>query len=212
MKKEKLWKIVFFALIIVVIVLITILFVSQKPKNMTKNMYNDINEKNKYTFSMLEENEELSYNLKIVKNEEAMCIDTTSNDERTSTLVKNGSAYYLMHANKEYYLYDSSQIDADILGNELDTVKTANYKSGYETINNKKYYFEEYEGIVTFILLTNYNEDSSIKTRFYYDDGKIAYIKTFIDDTEELLKIDFSQDVDEGLFEIPEDYAELESE
>lgn len=212
MKKEKLWKIVFFALIIVVIVLITILFVSQKPKNMTKNMYNDINEKNKYTFSMLEENEDLSYNLKIVKNEEAMCIDTTSNDERTSTLVKDGSAYYLMHANKEYYLYDSSQIDADILGNELDTVKTANYKSGYETINNKKYYFEEYEGIVTFILLTNYNEDSSIKTRFYYDDGKIAYIKTFIDDTEELIKIDFSQDVDEGLFEIPEDYAELESE
>ncbi len=212
MKKEKLWKIVFFALIIVVIVLITILFVSQKPKNMTKNMYNDINEKNKYTFSMLEENEELNYNLKIVKNEEAMCIDTTSNDERTSTLVKDGSAYYLMHANKEYYLYDSSQIDADILGNELDTVKTANYKSGYETINNKKYYFEEYEGIVTFILLTNYNEESSIKTRFYYDDGKIAYIKTFIDDTEELIKIDFSQDVDEGLFEIPEDYAELESE
>ena len=212
MKKEKLWKIVFFALIIVIIVLITILFVSQKPKNMTKNMYNDINEKNKYTFSMLEENEELKYNLKIVKNDESMCIDTTSNDERTSTLVKNGSAYYIMHTNKEYYLYDSSEIDADILGNELDVVKANKYKGGYETINAKRYYYEEYDDIVTFILLTNYNEESSIKTRFYYDDGKIAYIKTFVDDTEELLKIDFSDNVDESLFEIPEGYAELESE
>ena len=55
-------------------------------------------------------------------------------------------------------------------------------------------------------------ETLNFESRFYYDNGKIAYIKTFIDDVEELLKIDFSQDVDESLFEIPEDYAELESE
>ena len=209
MKKEKTS---IFILIIIFVVLISILFISQKPKNMTKQMYDNIYEKTKYTFSMLEENEEIKYNLKIAKNEGQMCIDTTSNDERTSTLVKDGSAYCIMHANKEYYLYDSNEIDADILGNELDVVKNEKYKSGYETINDKKYYYEEYEGIVTFILLTNYNEESSIKTRFYYDNGKITYIKTFIDDTEELIKIDFTDDVDEGLFDIPKDYAELESE
>ncbi len=209
MKKEKTS---IFILIIIFVVLISILFISQKPKNMTKQMYDNIYEKTKYTFSMLEENEEIKYNLKIAKNEGQMCIDTTSNDERTSTLVKDGLAYYIMHANKEYYLYDSNEIDADILGNELDVVKNEKYKSGYETINDKKYYYEEYEGIVTFILLTNYNEESSIKTRFYYDNGKIAYIKTFIDDTEELIKIDFTDDVDEGLFDIPKDYAELENE
>ena len=209
MKKEAKSKIFFFILVIIFIIMIMILFISQKPKDLTKKMYNDICEKTKYTFSMLEENEDVKYNLIITKDEKGMCIDTISNGERTSTLVKDGNAYYIMHKDKVYYLYDSSQIDADILGNELENINSKNYKSGYETIDGKKHYYEEYEGIVTFILLTNYDENSSIRTRFYFDEKNIVYIKTFIDDKEELLKIDFSDEADESLFEIPTDYEKL---
>ena len=38
---------------------------------------------------------------------------------------------------------------------------------------------------------------------------KISYIKTISGEDEELLKIDFSDNVDENSFEIPDDYAEL---
>ena len=56
----------------------------------------------------------------------------------------------------------------------------------------------------------NYEEESVIKTRFYFDHNKIAYIKTVIDDSEEeILKVNFSDEVNESLFEIPDDYAEI---
>ena len=89
-------------------------------------------------------------------------------------------------------------------------MKKKNILSGYEKINGKQYYYEEYEGITTFIMWSNYEEESSIKTRFYFEHEKIAYIKTIIDDSEEeLLKVDFSDEVDDSLFEIPDDYAEI---
>jgi hypothetical protein len=56
----------------------------------------------------------------------------------------------------------------------------------------------------------DYNEEESvIKTRFYFDGTNIAYIKTTIDNDEELLKIEFSDGIDNSLFEIPSDYAEI---
>ena len=89
-------------------------------------------------------------------------------------------------------------------------LKKKNILSGYEKINRKKYYYEEYNGMASFIMWSNYEEESVIKTRFYFDQNKIAYIKTIIDDSvEELLKVDFSDEVDGSLFEIPDDYAEI---
>ena len=49
-----------------------------------------------------------------------------------------------------------------------------------------------------------------IKTRFYFKGNKLVYIKTIIsDDNQQLLKIDYSEKVDSGLFEIPSDYKEM---
>ena len=210
MKKEKISKIIFLILLMLLIIMILVTIIIQKPKDLTLQMYNNIKQKNNYTFSMEEQNSEIKYNLTIIKNDPNICIDTLSNDEHTSTLVKDGSAYYIQHSQKEYYLYDASEIDADILEGDIDLIKDQKYQKGYETINGKKYYYEEYEGISTYMLLTSYNEDSTIKTKYYYDDqNNISYIKTTVDDSQELLKIQFSDEVDETKFEIPQDYAEL---
>lgn len=209
MKKNVVPKIIFTILIIVLIIMI-ILVINQKPRDLTVNMYHAICEKQNYTFSMIEENSDINYSLTIAKKENVMSIDSTTDDEHTTTLVEEDVAYYIMHSDKEYYLYDSSQIDADILKNDLSGIEEAEYVSGYEKINGKKYYYEEYEGITTFIMWSNYEEGSSIKTRFYFDNKKIAYIKTIINDSEEeLLKVDFSDEVNDSLFEIPDDYAEV---
>ena len=114
-----------------------------------------------------------------------------------------------MHNEKEYYFYDINEIDADILKNELSCVKEKEYKSGYEEIEGKKYYYEEFEGIITFIMTLNYNEEDTIKTRFYYDGKNLQYIKNIVNDEEELLKAEFSDTIDENLFKIPDDYAEV---
>ena len=57
--------------------------------------------------------------------------------------------------------------------------------------------------------MSKYNEEDKIKTKFYFDNGKIAYIKTTSGENKELLKIEFSDNIDEKSFEIPDDYAEL---
>ena len=209
MKKNRIPKIIFAILLIVLIVML-LLVVFQKPKDLTINMYHAICKKQNYTFSMVEENSDINYSLTIAKKENAMSIDSTTDNDRTTTLVEEDVAYYIMHADKEYYLYDSSQIDADILKNDLAGIEEETYASEYEKINGKKYYYEEFNGITTFIMWSNYEEESSIKTRFYFDQNKIIYIKTIINDSEEeLLKIDFSDEVDDSLFEIPDDYAEI---
>lgn len=194
----------------ILLIVMIILVIIQKPRNLTVSMYQAICEKQNYTFSMIEENSDIKYSLTIAKKENTMSIDSTTDEERTTTLVEEDVAYYIMHSDKEYYLYDSSQIDADILRNELSGIEEEEYISGYEKINGEKYYYEEYKGITTFIMWSNYEEESTIKTRFYFDHEKIAYIKTIINDSEEeLLKVDFSDEVEDSLFEIPDDYAEI---
>lgn len=209
MKKNIIPKIVFGILIIILIVTIVIAL-TQKNKDLTIKMYKDICEKENYTFSMTEENLDIDYDLTISKRQEDMSIEAKSDDEHTTTLIKNGEAYYIMHLEKEYYVYDSSyEIGADLIRSGLAGIDEEKYITGNEKINGKSYYYEEYEGIPTFIIWSHYDDESSIKTRFYFDKGNIVYIKTIIDESDELLKIEFSDEVDDSSFEIPDDYAEM---
>lgn len=209
MKRNMIPKIIFLVLLIILIVMVVILIISQKAKALTALMYNDICEKEKYYFSVKEINSELDNSLIVSRNDGSICIDSTSNEEHTSTLVNETDGYFIMHNEKEYYFYDMNEIDADILKNELSCIKEQEYKSGYEKIEGQKYYYEEFEGITTFIMTLSYNEESDIKTRFYYDKNKIAYIKNIVNNEEELLKAEFSDTIDENLFKIPDDYAEI---
>ena len=51
-------------------------------------------------------------------------------------------------------------------------------------------------------------EEQNAKTRFYYDNDKLVYIKTIVGDKQELLKVNISYDVDNDLFNIPSNYEE----
>ena len=209
MNKKVMSKVIF--IILIVILIISIIFaIANNKKNLSKAMYKKICEKSIYTFSMEEISNQIEYKLTIARKQGSICIDSLSQDDHTSTLVNEQESFYINHNAKEYFLYDISQIDADILKNDLKDIESQKYKTGHEKIENKNYYYEEYEGIGAFILLSDYNiEESSVKTRFYFEKDKIKYIKTVIDNAgEELLKIDFSDDIDENLFQIPEDYAE----
>lgn len=209
MKKNIVPKVIFLVLAIILIISIVYVFTKEK-KNRTLMMYDKICNQNIYTFSIIEENSDINYSLTIAKKDNYTSIDAKSNEEHTTTLVKDDIAYYIMHNEKSYYLYDSNGIDADILISDLSGLGSKKYTSGHEKINGKDYYYEEYDGITAFIMWSNYSEDESvIKTRFYFDGDNINYIKTTIDSEEEILKVEFLNDVNESLFEIPDNYAEL---
>lgn len=56
--------------------------------------------------------------------------------------------------------------------------------------------------------LININ-DTNVKTRFYFDSkNNLTYIKTILDNKQELLKVTLKKDVKDSIFEIPSDYAE----
>ncbi len=208
MKKSIIPKIIFGILTIILIVAI-IFAITHKEKDLTIKMYNDICQKENYTFSMKEENMDVNYTLTISKKNQDMSIETKSDEDHTTTLKKDGIAFYVMHNEKEYYQYDGSEVDADILENGLSEIDQKKYVKGHEKINGKSYYYEEYEDIGAFFIMSKYNEEDKIKTKFYFDNGKIAYIKTTSGENKELLKIEFSDNIDEKSFEIPDDYAEL---
>jgi hypothetical protein len=92
-------------------------------------------------------------------------------------------------------------------------VENKEYQIGKEVINGKEYYYEEYNDITRFLMLTNIDDESTVKTRFYYNNNDIAYIKNIIEvdgeTVEELIKVSIDYTVDDSLFEIPSDYAEL---
>ena len=210
MNKKTTTKIIF-VLLILALILAVIFAIFSNKKDLSKKMYKDICEKANYTFSMEVIASDLKNKLTISKKENSICIDSISGDEHTSTLVYEQESFYINHNQEEYFVYEISQVDADILRNDLKEIEKQEYKTGSEKIENKTYYYEEFEGIDTFILSSNYNADEhELKTRFYFEKNKIAYIKTIIGSTEqELLKIDFSDNIDESLFEIPANYAEI---
>ena len=77
-------------------------------------------------------------------------------------------------------------------------------------IKGKKYSYEEYDGSSMFMIsnLININ-DTNVKTRFYFDSkNNLTYIKTILDNKQELLKVTLEKDVKDSIFEIPSDYAE----
>lgn len=209
MKKKNIIPKIIVIILIIALILTIIFMLNRKQKDMTIQMYQDICEKQTYTFAITEENPDTNYSLTISKNGNSMSIDAKSNDDHTTTLVKDDAAYYIMHLEKEYYLYDSSQIDADILKNELAGIENEDYTSGYEKINGTRYYYEEYDGISTFVIGAYDYDEGELKTRLYFDGDKISYIKNITNENEELLKVEFSDNIDEGLFEIPDDYAEM---
>lgn len=213
MKKSK--SVIIFIVFLVVIVLITsFIFVFQRDKtDRVLNMYNKIKDSQNFTFTMEEVNSETQYKISISQRGTDTNIDMQTANEHTSTLIVEGHVYFIMHDEQEYYTYDSDNTDGDIILGGLKDISDKEYIHGTEEIFGKSYYYEEFEDISTFMILLDLNEDSKVKTRFYFDGDEIAYIKNIVSDNgeeqEELLKVTLEYSVDDSLFEIPSEYAEM---
>lgn len=215
MKKNKR---IFF--IVVILIIIGIIFgiiklVGNKEDKIQKlaKIYEELNNNQTYLFEM----EQNSNNKTIMaKKGNETIIDQYSKDSKskveshTTTLVKDNNTYLILHDREEYYVYQQNNVEQNILTDGIKDVIDREYTTGEEKVRGKKYKYEEYNGSTMFMITNTLElDESSIKTRFYFDNsGKLTYIKTIYGEDSELLKVKLENSVDDSLFEIPANYAE----
>lgn len=207
-------------LIVIVILMIAIIFgiVKIVNKNRPKEqrlskIYQDLEDSQTYLFEIEKNNNNKTIMAK--KGDKTIIDQYTKNSEtnlenHTTTLVKDNNTYLILHDRKEYYVYTENNVEQTIVTDGLKEIISKSYTTGTEKIKGKKYSYEEYDGSSMFMIsnLININ-DTNVKTRFYFDSkNNLTYIKTILDNKQELLKVTLEKDVKDSIFEIPSDYAE----
>ena len=208
--------VIIFSVIIIILLIMALILIFKKEKiDRVLSMYENIRNSQNFTFYMEEQNSEFKYKVSLAQRGTDVSIDMYVDEEHTTTVVLQNEAYYIMHDEEEYYNYGDEKIDSDVVLSGLNNITKNQYTTGREEIQGKSYYYEEYDNnTMDFIIFANINETSTVKTRFYFDGDNIVYIKNIVtseDSTqEELIRATLSNDIDERLFDIPEDYAEAE--
>ena len=215
MRKNKRIPLIVVILVIIVIAFCIFKLVGNKEDRSQKlaKIYEELNNNQTYLFEM----EQNSSNKTIMaKKGDETIIDQYSKDSEskteshTTTLVKDNNTYLILHDRQEYYVYQQNNVEQNILTDGIKEVIDKEYTTGEEKVRGKKYKYEEYNGSTMFMITNTLElDESSIKTRFYFDNNEnLTYIKTIYGEESELLKVKLENNVDDSLFEIPANYAE----
>lgn len=196
-------------IVAIIAIIIGIVFLTSKQEDKTDRLvsfYNNLNGKNEYNFSMIiDDNNKINYS----KKDNKAYMETYYNGDISKYIVKDGNTYLLKDEDKKYYIYRNNETELTKITGALEAIKDGDYVSGKEKINNKDYYYEEYQGITMLSIgISDSSDIESNKTRFYFEGNKLVYIKTITADKQELMKIEISYDVQDNPFEIPSDYEE----
>ena len=203
MKKRIIKIVIPIILIIAIIIAVIIIRNNQKPEvHLLSEVYNQLNGITSYQF---QKEKDMNNKTIVVKDGNNVVIDNYTTGTHTTTIIKDNTTTYITHEKEEYYIYNNTNIDVNVVESWLADVVNREYTTGEEKIRGKKYYYEEYQGT------TMFTDTNVLKTRFYFDnDNKLVYIKTiFSQMEEETLKIEISTDIDKSLFDIPEEYMEI---
>ena len=212
-KKKKIILFTIIAIITIVIVAIGAYFIIKQKKSNDEvgklnKYYEKLTNTNSYSFSItLDDKNSIHY----YKLDGKAYIDSNYKGRNSKYLIKDKNTYLIQDSNKIYYKYSNNEIDLYKIELQIKDIKDNEVVTGKEKIDDKTYNYEEFNKISRFYMDDTTNiEEENVKTRFYFKGDKLAYIKTIIsDDNQQLLKIDYSEKVDSGLFEIPSDYKEM---
>lgn len=220
MKNKKTLIIIAISIIVVILVLVGVCFIlnNQKTnKNSQINSENFSETETNETYKKVSETKEMAYTFTLDDNNKKTIYikdnnaykEVTSNGVTYKYIVKDGNTYYLDSNSKKYYTYKNNTTILSELKLQLQKLQELSGTEGKEKINGKTYKYEEFEQYQGFLINSKIAEKdiTKAKTRIYYDNDKIVYIKTIAGDNEELLKVDISySDVDNDYFNIPSEY------
>lgn len=216
MKKKKIIIISIIAILLIIAVALVIIFSSNKS-NSTKIQEQDTGiSRIKEICSKLEENPAYTFKtmlndenqLVIARKENKAYVEVVDEGEKNTYIVDNNNTTVLVDRTKKYYTYENNNTYLTKVTNNMRQLLKQDYVSGMEKIDNKEYYYEEYAQSYPFLI--NYKatiDESKTKTRLYFEGNNLKYIKTYIGDIEQLLKVEMSYNIDNSVsFEIPKEY------
>lgn len=181
---------------------------TDSSKSKLSQVYEKMNKKTIYTFT-LTLNDKNSKTVKR-KNDKAR-IDLNLNGKESTDIIKDGNTYLVMAKDEKVYKYQNNDIElTELLIDIKETIESQKPQKSKEEIDGKKYECEEYKGISDFLLTKKAEDEENLSTKFYFKGNDLVYIKTKINEEEELLKINISyDDISENEFEIPSEYEVL---
>lgn len=217
MNKKKTILIAIITIIIIVAIVGIIILINNKKtptnneqneKTKTSQLYEKISNAKEMTFTQtVDDNNKI---LITIKNNNGYK-EVTTKGRTKKYIVKDNNTYYLDAIDKKYYVYQNNDTILTEIKEKFENLKDiTEISSGKEKINEKNYEYEEILKCQDFL----FNSELSVnnleyaKTRLYYDDNQLVYIKTIVGDNEEIIKIDISyDDINNDCFNIPEDYS-----
>lgn len=173
------------------------------------NLYEMLKEKESYSFTTTLDDDNKMYYAELENNK--AYINTFYERTESEFIIRDGNTYLIMDDVKTYYTYRNNESDLNKIENVLLGLKDLEHQKGKEKIKNKTYKYEEYNVLTPFAFLdtSNIGEDEEVKTRFYFKENELVYIKTITSQKEELLKVEISNNVNKKIFEIPSEYKEM---
>ena len=220
MKDNKLKKpMIIIGIIILVVVIIGVIIFALSSKNKTnkteqtesveiqKNYEKIANSKEMTFTTTLDENNKETI---VIKDDQAYK-ETTRNGVTYKYIVKGNDTYFVDDSNKTYYTYKNNTEISTEIQQKLSKLKEMSSNTGKEKVNGKNYQYEEFEKYQDFLINNKIavTDLTKAKTRIYYDNDKIVYIKTIAGDEEESLKVDISYGtVKNDYFNIPSEYKD----
>lgn len=214
MSKKKIILIAIIAIIVIAAIVGSIIFVNNQTNNeenektKTSQLYEKMLNAKEITFSQtLDDNNKILIAIKDNNGYKEVITD----GRIRKYIVKDNNTYYLDETDKKYYIYQNNDTILTEIKEQFEGLKDiTEISKGKEKINGKSYEYEEIANCQDFL----FNNELSVnnleyaKTRLYYDDDQLVYIKTIVGDNEEIIKIDISYDnINNDYFNIPEDYS-----
>lgn len=216
MNKKKTILITIITIIIIVAIVGIIILINnqiqtnneQNKKTKTSQLYEKMSNAKEMTFTQtLDDNNKIFIAL---KNDNGYK-EVTTNGRTKKYIVKDNNTYYLDETDKKYYVYQNNDTILTEIKEKFEGLKDiTEILRGKEKINGKNYEYEEISKCQEFLFNRglSVNNLEYAKTRLYYDDNQLVYIKTIVGDNEEIIKIDISYDnINNDYFNIPEDYS-----
>ena len=201
--------------ILIIIILGAIVFViinktgkeetEKTNRTKTSEVYDKIEQSNKIKLvRTVDKNNQITT---IIEGEKAYK-EITKNGITTRYIVKDGNTYFIDDINKKYYEYQNNTTILNEIKNELEQINNTSNIIGKEKIDGKSYRYEEFSNNKFFLINDNLvNSSSDFKTRFYFNDNNLVYIKIIVNKKEEVQKVDLSySDINDSYFTIPNDY------
>lgn len=219
MNKNKKILIAIITIIIIIAIVGIIALINNKEKTSTSNnqnkktkisqLYEKISNEKEIMFTqILDDNNKIVIAIKDNNGYK----EVTTNGKTKKYIVKDHNTYYLDETEKKYYVYQNNDtILTEIKGKFEEIKDITEVSKGKEKIHGKKYEYEEISKYQDFLFDSelSVNNLEYAKTRLYFNNNNLVYIKTIVGENEEIIKIDESYNsINDDYFEIPGDYLD----